>query len=150
MPATWFGFKYPSLLELENLAEALGAPVSYERYKKPFLQWDLAGPLCIVIPTYDGQLARAWGIAHEVGHLVLNHGPLHTNHSASPMEMEADVWASCALLPEERIRHYQNASVGTLMRALHKNFQPIPESGGVRKLAARIAYARLRALEVAG
>lgn len=146
----WFGVSYPSLSELENLAASLGAPVFYDRYRQPFLQWDKAGPLCIVVPSYSGKLPRFWAIAHELGHLVNGHGPLD-HHLGGPMEEEADEWAAEALIPEERIRKYGIPSVEGCLRALGKHYQEIPKTmTGVRPLGCRIAFARLRALGEVG
>ena len=47
-----------------------------------------------------------FSIAHELGHLLLNHKPLtHINEKRSPrLEREADVFASELLLPEHLLR----------------------------------------------
>lgn len=148
MPA-WFGRHYPSLEELEQHALDLGAPVHYGSYKAPACLWDMDGPLVIFVPAYSGVLARAWGVAHELGHLCLHHGPIH--YMADKHEAEADAWAAKALIPEARVRHYRNASVGSFIGALHRHYQEIPpENVGIRALAARIALTRLNLLREAG
>lgn len=146
MPAHWFGQTYPTLPELENLAIKLGAPVFYERTRQPFLQWDRKGPLCIIVPQYKGTLARSWAIAHELGHLVLEHGPLG-DHLEDPREIEADDWASCALIPAARVQAYKRPSAKGFVNALNKNIQQV--TPGIESLAWRIAFTRLRALEEA-
>lgn len=144
----WYGVEFPTLNELEALANNTGVPVAYVRTKQPFLQWDNIGPLCIIVPNYNGPLARSWAVAHELAHLLLGHGPLGA-HLGSPQEVEADEWAACALIPNTRLHEYGSPCVGSLINALSRNFQEAPPNGGIRKLAARIAYARLRTIEKA-
>jgi len=149
MQPAWYGRRYPTLDDLEQLALDLGTPVSWGRYKAPACLWDLDGPLVIFVPAYTGTLARAWGLAHELGHLCLHHGPIH--YMADKHEAEADTWAARALIPDDRVRHHANASVGTLMAALWRHYEEFPPADcPKRRLAGRIARTRLGCLEATG
>lgn len=143
----WYGCKYPTLLDLEDSAHELDVPVLYGKCPKPAMMWDSDGPLCIIVPDYSGNLARCWAVAHELGHLVLHHGPV-SKFLRDKREEEANAWAARALIPAVRIRHHQNASIGTFIAALSRHFQEIPtHDDPLRRLAAVIAQARLRHLK---
>lgn len=139
----WFGSRYPTLEDLEGVALKQGAPVLYGPCEAPAAAWDDLGPLCIFIPGYRGRLAKCWGISHELGHIVLGHGPLP--HSNANHEFEADKWAAQALIPESRIRAYRNATLSGFIKALLRHYAS--EDEAVRMLAARIAHARLAAIQ---
>lgn len=139
----WFGKRYPTLEDLEVVARQQGACVLYGACAAPAALWDALGPHSIFIPDYRGKLAKCWGISHELGHIVLGHGPVP--HSNPHHELDADKWAAQALIPEARIRAYRNATLSGFIKALLRHYAA--EDDAVRMLAARIAHARLAALE---
>lgn len=123
--------------------------MEYGRCEAPLCAWDSKGPWIIIVPTYRGILARAWGVAHECGHLVLKHGPMP--HRDPRQEAEADAWAAMALIPEAMVARYNNASVAAFLAALHRNYEPIPrETCKLRNLAVRIASRRMELIEETG
>lgn len=150
----WYGKSYPSLGDLEALARAMGCPVAYHpNFDVPrfFLHSRTMQPWFIGVPEQFGNLARCWAVAHELGHRHLHpDGPVDLEFWRM-QEDEADHWAACALIPEERVRHYKNASVGAFIAALHRNYQEIPKGPcGLRRLAARIALTRLGKVQASG
>jgi Zn-dependent peptidase ImmA (M78 family) len=139
----WFEKRYPTQADLEEVARRYGAVVLYGACAAPAALWDDVGLHSIFIPDYRGQLAKCWGISHELGHVVLGHGPEpHSNHHH---ELEADMWAARALIPAARIRAYRNATLSGFIKALLRHYAV--EDDAVRMLAARIAHARLAALQ---
>jgi len=145
----WYGHRYPSRQDLEQFAEQLGTPVVVDGFPVAVFVPAAAGGPMIGLPEGKGPLEHAWNLAHELGHLVQHTGPLP--RSRAKQEAQANRWAACALIPEARIQLYQNASVDAFIGALSANYEEIPpENCASRKLAARIARFRLKALEEAG
>ena len=146
---SWFGARYPSLEDFEAYAWELGAVVVYGPVMTaayfPGSDWEL--PL-IVVPQDLGLLAKAWALAHELGHLVQHAGP-KGELSWSKNEAQANRWAACALIPEARVQAYRNASIDAFVGALSANYEDIPLMNCTqRRLAGRIARIRLKLLEV--
>jgi len=108
----------------------------------------LDAPPIILVPTQFGPLAMMWALAHELGHLRLHVGP-GNKLIRSKNEQQANKWAACALIPDARIRLYQNASVDAFIAALSANYEDLPMSDSPsRALAHKIAQYRLNALSV--
>ncbi len=145
----WFGQRYPSFADLERLAERLGAPVVVDGFPVPvFLPASGGGPL-IGLPADRAILEHHWNLAHELGHLVQHTGPLGPR-ARSKQEAQANRWAACALIPEAHIQHHRNACEDAFIGALSAHYEELPlEDCPSRRLAARIARFRLKALEEA-
>jgi len=98
-----------------------------------------------LIPEAQGILARHWSLAHELGHALRHAGPIPG--LKGKQEAQANHWASCALIPEARILHHQNASIDAMIAALSAHYEDIPFIDCPnRRLAARIGKYRLEAL----
>ncbi len=138
----WYGVTRPSIDDLLNEAKLRGAPIEFGSCPGPAYLCDVKGPLIIFIPPYRGTLARMWGIAHELGHVVLGHHP--EQHDAQ-RETAANHWASCALIP---CQHWKNHNIHLYVNYLRKHYQHWDEERDVqiKKLAYVIGSARLEAL----
>jgi hypothetical protein len=145
----WFSSQYPSFADLESLAWDLGAVVSHGPIESAGIVFvKPPGFHVICLPEYLGKLDEMWQFAHEVGHLTLHRG-YTTQWAHDRQEAAANRWAACALIPEERIQQYGNASLDAFIGALSAHYEDLPlENCEVRRLAAKIATIRLRALEV--
>nr|WP_320131974.1 ImmA/IrrE family metallo-endopeptidase [uncultured Holophaga sp.] len=153
----WFGLRYPTQDDLETYAWELGAVVVYGDVEKgAFFPASSSSaraadvsesrPAVIIVPR-SGPLARAWSLAHELGHLVHHSGP-KGELLWSKGEAQANRWAACALIPEARILLHQNACVDAFVGALSAHFEDLPlQDCASRRLAGRIARMRINALE---
>lgn len=145
---SWLGHRYPTLDDLERVAEDLGcliarAPLGDEAI---YFAGEGAEPPVILISDSAHSLVLAWTLAHELGHLVHHSGPKGELLWAKG-EHQADMWAACALIPKDRIRQHRNASEDAFVAALSAHFGDIPTTNcPERRLAGRIARIRLRAL----
>lgn len=148
MTPDWYGQRYPSHQDLEQMAERIGVPVAVDGFPVAvFVPLSRGGPM-IGLPEGKGPLEHAWNLAHELGHAILHAGPIP--RARSKQEAQANRWAACALIPEARIQHHQNASLDAFIGALSAHYEEIPlEACETRKLAARIARFRLKVLEEA-
>ena len=149
-PPKWYGKVYPKWEDLTDFAWDLGAVVLPGPIQTavffPGSDWELP---VIAIPQDAGPLAKAWALAHELGHLVQHAGP-KGELSWSKNEAQANRWAACALIPEARVQAYRNASIDAFVGALSANYEDIPLMNcQSRRLAGRIAKTRLKYLEVA-
>lgn len=149
----WFGLRYPSQEDLEAYACDLGAsvvsgPVPKGAYfPARVLNDGMCAPPVIVVPD-SSPLARAWSLAHELGHLVLHSGPKGELYWRRD-EAKANRWASCALIPEARIALHSNASTDAFIGALSAHFEELPLIDcASRRLAGKIARHRIHALSV--
>lgn len=144
----WFGLRYPSHADLEAYAWQLGIAVVAGEvpHAAYFPAYD--GLPAVIVSPMGGPLETMWAIAHELGHAVQHSGPKGPR-SHSKEEHQANKWAACALIPEARIQHYGNASVDAFIGAISSHYEEIPFSDcPTRRLAARIAKYRLKALNV--
>ena len=108
---------------------------------------DVGGVPVILIPKGSSGLERAWVLAHEIGHLVHHAGP-RGGLLYDKDEGKADLWAARALIPEAAVRRHRNASLDAFIGALSKHYEDLPmRDCPQRRLAAKIASIRLRALE---
>jgi len=79
--------------------------------------------------------------------MVTHSGPPPTKELWETQEAEADRWASCALIPEAKIRMYNNPTLSGFMACIRKYYvQERSDWDHLKMLAARISHARLRAL----
>lgn len=145
----WYGVRYPSEVDLASAAELVGARVVMKVLPAAvFIPGILGAPPMILAPTQFGPLATMWALAHELGHLRWHGGP-GNKIIRSKNEQQANKWAACALIPEARVRLYQNASVDAFIAALSANYEDLPPSDcPSRTLAHKIAQYRLKALSV--
>jgi len=150
MKPPWYGRLYPSLRSLEGYAESLGAGVGYAAIPFALYHPNVDGVPVILLPADYGPLARCWGLAHELGHLVRHAGPRgHLLYRKD--ERTADCWAARALIPEAAVRRYRNASMDAFIAALWRHYEEFPmEDCPTRALAGRIARVRLGCLEATG
>lgn len=145
----WFGRRYPSIKDLEDAAWQLGCvvvrgPVSNAFFIPPSAALPYG---TIGIPDTHGPLETAWALAHEVGHALLHAGRLGPLQR-DKQEAQADRWAARALIPRARVAHHRNASLDAFIGALSAHYEELPlEDCAARRLAARIAQIRLRAVE---
>lgn len=144
----WFGRRYPGWDDLLAFAESLGCLVARADIGEHglFVAGEDEEPPVIIIPEHDG-LSSFWTLAHELGHLVQHVGPrgelLHDKDEA-----QADRWAARALIPRARVAHHRNASLDAFIGALSAHYEELPlEDCPARRLAARIAHIRLKAVE---
>ena len=101
----------------------------------------------IILPFDAPPLEMTWLLAHELAHAVLHTGAKN-EWSYSKGEAQANRWAARALIPEARIHAYANASLDAFIGALSAHYEDLPlEDCPARRLAAKIATYRLRALE---
>jgi len=108
---------------------------------------DYGIPAVLVVPDHSSALARAWSLAHELGHLVLHLG-YTSPWSRAKQETQAERWAACALIPEGRVQKHGNASLDAFIGALSAHFEDLPlENCPARRLAAKIARIRLKAID---
>lgn len=144
----WYAQSYPTIDDLESFACDLGAVVVWGRCSwASFFPGDAELAPAIFVPRAAHALARVWGLSHEIGHLVQHSGPRGELMWAKG-EAQANRWAACALIPQERIRAHKNASLDAMVAALSAHFEDIPlEDCPARRLAAKIARIRLRALD---
>jgi Zn-dependent peptidase ImmA (M78 family) len=143
----WFEKRYPSLADLEEMAEAAGAGIGEADIPMGVFIADVLGVPVILLPKESAGLNRIWTLAHELGHLVLHSGPRGVFLYGKD-EAAADRWAARALIPERVIRHYGNASLDVFIGALSKHYEDIPLMDcPQRRLAAHIGSIRLRAIE---
>lgn len=146
---SWFGRTYPTQDDLLDFAWDLGAAVTFGRVSKGAYfpaNPDYGEDAVLVVPDHDEALPKTWSLAHEVGHLVLHLG-YTSPWTRAKQETQAERWGACALIPQERIRAYKNASVDAFIAALSRHYQDVPaENSPIRRLAARIAKIRLQAL----
>lgn len=147
-PPEWFGLRYPTLADLEDLAEQLGAVVIWTRSSQAAYRAAYADvSSAIYIPRHAGLLQQHWLLAHELGHLVHHSGP-KGGLSHGREEWTAKRWAACALIPMARIQAYANASQDALIGALSAHYEDIPFNDcPSRELAAEIARIRIKDLE---
>lgn len=145
---SWFGKRYPSIEDLEAFSEELGAPVIWTAASTGcFWAGDEEHAPALFIPSRFDGFERAWTLAHELGHLAHHSGP-KTSWTRDPDEIRADRWAACALIPEDRINYYQNASIDSFIAAISSNYGDIPYNDcPARRLAAHVASVRLRCLK---
>jgi len=143
---TWHGFTYPTYEQIESFAWDLGAVVVNGPIKHAVICWS-AEDIVICMPDSLSPLERIWELTHEVAHLVLHRG--YTSESArSRQEAQANRWAACALIPEERIRMHSNACEDAMIAALSAHYEDIPMVPcPQRELAHHIAVVRLNALK---
>lgn len=143
----WFGRRYPSLGDLESLADAMGVPVAWGPFPGAAYLAPMDGGPALFMPSDRGPLETVWLLAHELGHLRAAHEGKDRIHP-SRKECQASRWAACALIPEARILHHGNASEDAFMGALSAHFEMLPyEDCPARELACRIARTRMQALE---
>lgn len=143
----WFGRRYPSLLDLEAFAEALGAGVGEADIPSGLFLADVLGVPVILLPRGEVGLTRMWIFAHELGHLVQHSGP-RGSHLYGKDEAQANRWAAQALIPDSAVRRHRNASLDAFIGALSAHYEHIPyKDCPQRRLAAEIAAHRLRGLE---
>lgn len=145
----WFGRRYPSIKDLEDAAWRAGCVVVFGQVSNAFfIPPSAALPYgTIGIPESHGPLETVWALAHELGHAVLHAGKLGPLQR-DKQEAQADRWAARALIPRARISHHQNASMDAFIGALSAHYEELPlEDCQARRLAARIAQIRLRAVE---
>lgn len=119
-------------------AHALGVDVAcHVDFDVPrlFLHSD-GSPWFIAIPEQFGPLARAWALAHELGHLILHDGPAF-HELWRQQEDEADAWAAIALCPIAR-------SKKEVMDVLKHKYQDWKKYPAIENLAWRISYARFQ------
>ena len=150
MVPPWYGRKYPKFEDLEAHALRRGALVGVgdvpgALFVPPGCIMRGAPPL-IMLPITSGPLERIWLLAHEVGHL-LKHSGASLSTRAGKLEVQADRWAACALIPEVAVQRYQNASVDAFIGALSRHYEDLPLLDcPQRRLAAEIATIRLKAI----
>lgn len=143
LPA-WYARRYPTLEDLEAWAWDLGCMVGDTRFHKAAFVTGEA-PV-ILVPAAGGPLARAWSLAHELGHLSQHEGP-KGELFWSRDEAQANRWAACALIPESAVRRHANASEDAFIGALSRHYQDLPlQPCPERRLAGRIARVRLGCL----
>lgn len=145
----WYGVRRASVIDLIAVAKSHEVQVVFHKdFDCPRMIWHetIPEPWVITIPEQFGPLAQVWALAHEVGHLMLHDGPVDRD-VYQMQEDEADRWGATALLPEMKIRNGAPPSVEECLRSLSANYQRIPASGGLRRLACRISYARINALK---
>lgn len=143
----WYGERCPSIEELEALALGMDVPVIYD------YDFDIArlvihddgGPWFIGIPAQFGALARAWALAHELGHLVQPHGPTINKEIYYQQEHEANWWAARALIP-----FMDDMCFKDCIFILRENYQDWGPGSRIWNLAAFIAYRRLGIAQRAG
>lgn len=146
MPS-WFGTHYPSIEDLKELANQLGAGVGEADIPCGLYHPNIEGQKVIIIPSKGNILESAWFLAHEIGHLIQHSGP-KGQMCHGKEEAQANRWAACALIPEQRIRMYGNACLDSMIGALSANYEDIPfQDCPTRELAAKIAGYRLMALQ---
>jgi Zn-dependent peptidase ImmA (M78 family) len=126
------------------MAEDMGAGVIWTRAGRAcFWPGDDEHAPAIFVPISVGPLEKIWLLCHELGHLVLHDGyagPLQWNRQ----ESMAERWAACTMIPEQRIRAHDNASLDALIAALSAHYEDIPLIDcPARYLAAKIARIRL-------
>jgi Zn-dependent peptidase ImmA (M78 family) len=147
----WYGLHYPTIEDLEAYAWELGAKVVYGNgniskgaYFPAFEDYGI--PAVLVVPNHSSHLAQIWSLAHELGHLVLHMG-YTSPWTRAKQETQAERWAACALIPEARIRKYENASLDAFIAALSAHFEDLPlHDCPQRKLAGKIARIRLKSV----
>jgi len=148
---TWFSRRYPTLSDLESLANDLRTKVVWDALVPGAYIVQVAKPgwNVIVLPTGLGLLDETWQLAHELGHLMLHPGGYISEHTYQQQEARANAWAARALIPEAAIRRHRNASLDAFIAALSRHYQDLPyEDCQERRLAAEIAAYRLRGMEV--
>jgi Zn-dependent peptidase ImmA (M78 family) len=148
----WYGKRYPTLEDLVLHAEGLGCRVGYADIGTEAIYFPPEGdePPVILLPEGQGPLRTVWLLAHELGHLMQHSGPKGAINYARD-EWQANRWACCALIPQARVQAYGNASLDAFIGALSKHYEDLPpEDSEARRLAAHIAWHRLRCLETAG
>ena len=151
MNPKWYGHSYPSFEDLVRAAEDLECRVTSADTGEEAVFFppdpERQEPPVIVLPVHVGHLRLCWLMAHELAHLVMHSGPKGP-FTYRRDEQRAHRWAACALIPEDRIRMYGNASTDAMIAALSANFEDIPmKACQLRALAAEIASHRLRALK---
>lgn len=141
----WFGRRYPTMEDLEGMAEDLGCIVVFGKIQTAaFIP---VGIPTIIIPETHGPLAQHWALAHELGHLVQHDGP-RGQFLRGKDESQADRWAARALIPRARVRAHANASLDAFIGALSAHYEELPLADcPQRRLAARIALVRLKTVE---
>lgn len=144
----WYGRRYPTLDDLEAWAADLGCTVGETRLAHAaFIVGEDGEPPVILVPAVGGLLARAWSLAHELGHLSQHEGP-KGELTWSRDEAQANRWAACALIPASAVRRYANASEDAFIAALWRHYEEFPlEPCPARRLAGRIARMRLNAIK---
>ena len=132
----WYGVRYPRVDDLESYAWTLRGTV-----ERGPLQGLAActffddGITVIELDSAFGILEEHWQLAHEIGHLVLHCGYI-SPWTKDRQEWQAKLFAACALIPEERVRAYQNACEDAFVGALSANYEDIPlEDCPLRRLA---------------
>jgi Zn-dependent peptidase ImmA (M78 family) len=100
----------------------------------------------VCIPQGLDPLDEMWQLSHEIAHLTLHHG-YTSPWSHDRQEHQADRWAAQAMIPEEAVRRYRNASLDAFIGALSKHYQDLPlENCPERDLASKIARIRLETI----
>ena len=142
----WYGLRYPTLEDLEVYTEQLGAVVVWSRTRQAaFSPGTREEAPAIYLPRNADPLEKAWLLAHELGHLFHHAGPNQIKWRRN--EAEANRWAACALIPEERIQAYRNATIDAFVGALSAHFEDLPLTDcPARRLAGKIARIRLNAI----
>jgi len=145
---SWFSRRYPTLLDLEEHAWALGAVVMRGAIPSAVIVFVPApGFHVICLPMGLSQLEEVWQLAHELGHLVLHEG-YGGEWARGRQEAAAMRWAAQALIPESAVRRHKNASQDSFIGALSAHYEDIPlHDCPQRRLAAEIATIRLKAVE---
>ena len=151
MVPSWYGKRHPIVGEMEGMALSYGVQIAFHiDFDVPRYVFDEnMKPWVIAIPEPFGDLARLWGLAHELGHLVQHGSPPRSKEEHLEQEGQADAWGACALIPESKIREYGNPNVHGFVAYLRKHYQHFSgkKEDRIRALAYRIAFTRIAAIK---
>ncbi|MCL1893949.1 MAG: ImmA/IrrE family metallo-endopeptidase [Holophagaceae bacterium] len=149
MNPEWYGQQYPTLDNLMDFGESLGAYTQFSKHIHTAVYIPETKTFSLIlIPNQHGALATIWALAHEIGHLCQHGGPKGKLFWGKD-EAQANRWAACALIPRTRIEYYNNASKDAFIASLSAHYEELPlHDCPARNLAHRIASIRLETLAV--
>lgn len=146
----WYGVRYPTLEDLEAYAWDLGSIVVFSNRQKGIYfppDTEAGAPAVLGIPDHSSMLAKAWSLAHELGHLVLHLG-YASPWTRAKQETQAERWAAGGLIPEARIQKHGNACTDSMIAALSAHYEDLPLIDcDARRLAGKIAKIRLATIK---
>ncbi len=120
----------------EQICTALGIAVQYLDMASAGYTLSLAGRCTIFLSRRTPLPRRRFTLAHEMGHLVLEHGPLLLAEDHRIQERQADVFAAELLMPPElltwEIRRLASLGLRPAVISLARSFVVSRESMAIR------------------
>jgi Zn-dependent peptidase ImmA (M78 family) len=117
---TRLGFRHPPVM-VRKACRALRIPVKILPLDRDGYSVDVGGHPFIFLSSRLSRERLRWTAAHELGHVLLGHGPMMASDGTGPLERPAHVFAEELLMPSTMV----NAMIS---KAREMAINPIPEA----------------------